>query len=58
VAVTARSEAELTETVKLIRHAFFAGKKMRSVWRESQFFKGIQAIYAQASVIAEVKVYK
>ena len=44
--------------VETIRSAFLAGKKVRIVWRESQFFKGIQAIYAQASVIAEVKVYR
>ena len=44
--------------VETIRSAFLAGKKVRIVWRESQFFKGIQATYARASVIAEVKVYR
>jgi len=32
--------------------------KITVIWRESQFFKGIQATYARASVIAEVKVYR
>ena len=44
--------------VETIRSAFLAGKKVRIVWRESLFFKGIQATYARASVIAEVKVYR
>jgi hypothetical protein len=44
--------------VETVRNAFLAGKKVRIVWRESQFFKGIQATYARASIIAEVKVYR
>ena len=49
------SDVQLVET---LRSAFLGGKKVRILWRESQFFKGIQAAYTRASVIAEAKVYR
>jgi len=42
--------------VDSIKRAFFASKKVRILWRESLFFKNIQAIFPRASIIAEIKV--
>jgi len=44
--------------VTSLKQAFVAGKDVRIVWRDSLFFKNIQATHAFASVIAEVKVYR
>lgn len=40
-----------------LQRACLSGKKVRIVWRESQFFKNIQSSHARASIIAEAKVY-
>ena len=41
-----------------LEHAFHNSSKVRIVWRESLFYRGIQDDPAGASVIAEVKVYR
>jgi hypothetical protein len=44
------------EMIDSLKSAFFSGKKVRIVWRESLFFKNIQTVHQRASLIAEVKV--
>lgn len=46
------------EIVDCVKQAFFAKYKVRIVWRDSLFFKGIQSSQRLTSIIAEVKVYK
>jgi murein DD-endopeptidase MepM/ murein hydrolase activator NlpD len=41
-----------------IRQAFFAGKKVCVMWRESLFFSKIQTTYDKVSIISEVKIYR
>jgi hypothetical protein len=46
------------ELIDCVKQAFFCKYKVRIVWRDSLFFKGIQATYPLTSIIAEVKVYR
>lgn len=45
------------EIVDCLKRAFLARCKVRIVWRDSLFFKGIQSAHSLASIIAEVKLY-
>ena len=42
--------------IESIKHAFFNGKQVRILWRDSLFFKNIQSSHPHASIVAEVKV--
>jgi hypothetical protein len=46
------------EIIDCVKQAFFSKYKVRIVWRDSLFFKGIQSSHPLTSIIAEVKVYK
>ena len=43
--------------IQSIKSAFVYSKKVRILWRDSLFFKNIQAAHPHASIIAEVKVF-
>lgn len=44
------------QMIESIKSAFFHGKNVRILWRDSLFFKNIPTTYPFASIIAEVKV--
>jgi len=46
------------EIADCVKEAFFSKYKVRIVWRDSLFFKGIQSSHPLMSIVAEVKVYK
>jgi hypothetical protein len=47
-----------SELVACLKQAFFSRYKVRIVWRDSLFFRGIQSTHPLTSIIAEVKVDK
>ena len=46
------------ELIDCVKHAFLSKCKVRIVWRDSLFFKGIQSTHPLTSIIAEAKVYR
>jgi Peptidase family M23 len=46
------------EIISSLKQAFFSKCKVRIVWRDSLYFRGIQSTLSSASIIAEVKIYK
>ena len=48
----------IQDIVDCVKQAFFCRYKVRIVWRDSLFFKGIQSDQPLTSIVAEVKVYK